>query len=385
MSSLYLTLNLQPAPTDTGRIVHLTDPHTARLSRIPVLICVIWDVLLSDSPLGAQLRRPFWIPYNGDQDSFLEGANGDGILKAYLSRLRSKFRLYLQTTALAVAGSPSERKIVFIPLRPDRHYADAPSICFAPEHEDAVERIRARVANSSSPSPDDVAELRQMDIATIAAFLHEMLRLVWLARYPHSAELTPEKFKAPNQGSGNRDDTEWSLWGGLVELDLMDLSSHSEADGLFYDSWCPAADTTSGRYICTMRKGVVYQYLTRDGAVALCSTVLRDPQSAGEVVLGPDLFKTLSIPIHPILHTSSHSLAPRPLFPVKRDELPFIFMDLAKHRVRPPIRPCAGVLSVAVDYDLADRLIREDEERQAREAAEAELNPDSERWMKSML
>ncbi|KAJ7486087.1 hypothetical protein B0H11DRAFT_1913819 [Mycena galericulata] len=377
------SLTPQPAATDTSHIVHLADPQTGRLSRIPVVVRGVWDVLLSDSLLGSQLRRPFWQPYQDYGDTPFEKQNGDGILKNYLSQLRSNFRVCLQATTDS-AVSTERHKIAFIPPHPEQPSADAPRICFVPEHDDAVERIRARVVNS--PSADDVAELRQMDIATVAAFLHEMVRLVWLTCHPHSAELAAEKYRG--SGAGDEQVMESSLWGGLVDPILADLSSNSEADGLFYESWCPADDATSGRYLSIMRTDFITQYLTRDGAAALSSTIFGDPQFASEIVLGPDVFKTLSIPVTPVPFTGRSLWGPhRSIEPGKPF---FVRVDLSQSQIRlPPRRPHRCVIEVPlIDRDWADRLIREDDEREVREAAEAERKAKCQKpmgWMKSML
>jgi hypothetical protein len=65
----------------------------------------------------------------------------------------------------------------FTPTNIDHEYR--PTLCFAPELADDMERVRRQVADASSLSADDNLELQQLDIAAATVFFRELENITW--------------------------------------------------------------------------------------------------------------------------------------------------------------------------------------------------------------
>ncbi|KAJ6604240.1 hypothetical protein DFH09DRAFT_1269812 [Mycena vulgaris] len=364
-------LELEPAATETRSIVDMTEPMSVKQSRIPVVIARVWRALLSDSVLGRQLRHPYWLPYqNYDNLISYEKNAGDDTLRDYLGQLAKHFRVYLQASdGLLTTGT--EPNMAFTPLGPDRDHEGQPTICFTPEHHTIVEDVRMRLVNAATPSEDDITELRQMDFATAVSFLRELAHVVWRARYPDSVdEFTPEKFKAPTkskaevgQGEGG-ELIELALWGGVIDLDPVDLSGFPAANGIFYDNWCPerpAGDTTLGRYLCLQQvSGFKRNCLSRQGVNQLCSVLFSDATDYSKaIVRGPEIFRRLQIPqrakrisdsremlSNATSSTSIGTLDSNGSIAPLNYELPLDTVDVSQFVTGGSIRVCGGVIPV---------------------------------------
>ncbi|KAJ7432770.1 ZIP zinc transporter-domain-containing protein [Mycena galericulata] len=112
-----------------------------------------------------------------------------------------------------------------------------------------------------------------------------------LSAYPNSKS-TPEKFKAPKgskadpgQGEGG-ELIECSLWDGVLDLEVLDLSGSDEGHQ-FYEDWCEE------RIVCTIWGGAEPACLTREGAAALCSSLLDNGDAEFDAA---SLFVPVSIP-----------------------------------------------------------------------------------------
>ncbi|KAJ7689159.1 hypothetical protein B0H17DRAFT_1135204 [Mycena rosella] len=262
---------LSPVPTKLAKIVN-GDNLIPIPSRIPVVIEALWDSLLANSELGRALRKPFWLPFNDYEDIEFRPATDIPLL------------------------SENADYIGFTPTGPDKDHENEPTICFDPSFHDIVESVRIKVI--SSFSPDDVAELWQLDFLTSATFLHELGHVIRRARWPRSI-CPPERFKAgrvniqAKEGQGEGGELiERVLWGGLINMELVDFSGIQAAKGLFYGCWdhqrnlVPDYETSDGeeddvddsnrrsRYLCLWNRvdssgNTELQYLTRAGAARM--------------------------------------------------------------------------------------------------------------------
>ncbi|KAJ7660078.1 hypothetical protein B0H17DRAFT_336549 [Mycena rosella] len=327
---------LLPAVTATKRIVgFLADQQYIRHSRIPSVIDLFWTVLLSTTHQGRALRRPFWLPYERYEAVGFD-EKGDNALRATLSELRGRFRIYLKdiqdgsTEAGASVdggvdasadGVDSKEAVAWTPMGVNFDHSMTPTICFSPSYDGIVERVRQWT--ELHPTPDDIAELRQLDVNTIVVFARELGHVLWRARYP-GATLTPEKHKAQfaskaKAGQGEGDELiEVALWGGVVDIVLLrfqdipvaqkpHLYSYSLDEEV--ESLVPhynTVDEEMQRWVCIVRNPSGNQYLTCSGAARMYHHLLSPPYELADPCFRPiDAFTCFEAPSDPLSHIPS--------------------------------------------------------------------------------
>ncbi|KAJ7209727.1 hypothetical protein GGX14DRAFT_631780 [Mycena pura] len=392
--SLPTTTGFLP-PSQTARIVLAEGKKYSILhSRIPVVVYFAWRALLSDSPLGRQLRRPYWLPYKDYDEVSFESQSGDDVLLSFLSQLRgnqipedftqflnteaqtdectwTRFKVYIALPSSSESDSESlAEHQAFMPKRTDSAYSTLPAICFTPGFHHRIEAVRQRIILSPSPSPDDITELQQLDVMTLACFFHELGHLVWRAQNPHSTiKCTPEKYKAQHR-SRAQEGGEWvecELFGGVLDVEMADWETYLAAAGLFYMSW---AGGPLGRNVCLIHGNDESRCLTRTGAAKINNLFFGASESPEEICPGPEMFISLSIPspsptpsptarakLGSPQPTSSHPVGTQFLTP-RKDELPRRILNLIPRR-RPRARLC--VLSTPpIDNARADAILAAD-------------------------
>ncbi|KAJ7475739.1 hypothetical protein FB451DRAFT_255211 [Mycena latifolia] len=151
-----------------------------------------------------------------------------------------------------------------------------------------METLRTKILEDEE-EPDDLDEMRQFDVATIMAFLHELTHVLWRARWPGLID-TPPKYKAlvgskAKEGEGEGGELiKVAIYGGVMDLIPYDLRGMENARGLFYKAWNEAAEEGLSlvpeyddefRCLCSILKGGTQRYyLTRSGAAHMCDVIL---------------------------------------------------------------------------------------------------------------
>ncbi|KAJ7665409.1 hypothetical protein DFH06DRAFT_1187276 [Mycena polygramma] len=269
--------------------------HRVIESRIPALVEEAWNALLSDTPLGRQLRWAYRRPYKGYAE--VPYQNDDLVIHEFLTHLyglsiegeerKTRFNVHLKSSEDSAANH-----VAFTPLRPDRNYAEHPTICFTPEHDTLINEVLQRVASRDPPTADDLTELAQVDVATLAAFFHELGHLMWRTRHP-SAEHIPEKYKASVDSRAKRargeggEVVEVELFSGIVDLESHDLSQAALREHIYTD-W------RTGRFVC-VRNGeglMPTKYLTKKGSEHIVGLLCGGTGDCG-IVIGPEVFASI--------------------------------------------------------------------------------------------
>ncbi|KAJ7137862.1 hypothetical protein C8R44DRAFT_338405 [Mycena epipterygia] len=228
-------LDLTPKASNLAEIAHVRVKKKSRTvnSRIGVVVEAGWDTLVSDSAMGRALRRPYWRAFCDHDDQEFEPVVSDKVLQEYFSCLRKPF----------LACLVKSDDLCYAPMGDDMDHEHNPTLCFSYGHHKAVERIRKKIAKAEfRPSSDDVAELRQLDIATATGFLRELAHILWRARFPASTN-TPEKFRAKRRTKADKGEGEGGeiiedyLYGEVVDCGILNMARLEAAQGHFYDSW----------------------------------------------------------------------------------------------------------------------------------------------------
>ncbi|KAJ7601599.1 hypothetical protein DFH06DRAFT_403414 [Mycena polygramma] len=261
-----MSLHLVPAATHIADIADATD-QVPRPSRIPVLINAVWNVLVADTTLGGQLRRPFWLPYYDYKKADLEGS--DEALRTTFLALRKRLRLRCQSEPDMTS---EEHNIVFTQMNRDNGVL--PSVCFTREHHDAMEQVRKSVTGCCSA--DNITEMRQLDFATAVAFLHELAHIMWRVRFPNGT-LTPEKnaacvaCEADMVNADGERLIEVALWGGVLHVERLAARDFPDVKRKNFYDFTDDANSSDKRYISVVRRYPADKYLTSAGAAAVCS------------------------------------------------------------------------------------------------------------------
>jgi hypothetical protein len=129
---------LQPAATERRWIADVTAGKTI-LSRIPAVINAAWNTFLSDTEIGRNLLKPYWLSYD-DYDAVPFLPTSHIVLRHYLSSLRPHFVLLLVSS-----DDPDD---IGFTLRGNHDHWNTPTVCFVPAHQETVEAVCSKVVQT---------------------------------------------------------------------------------------------------------------------------------------------------------------------------------------------------------------------------------------------